>query len=309
MRVVFLGTPDFAIPSLKALTQKHEVVAVVCQPDRERDRKGNFVFGAVKKQAIEQNIPVYQFEKIRRDGVQILRDLKPDIMVTCAYGQILSQEILDIAPYGVLNVHGSILPAYRGSAPIQRALVNGERVTGVTIMKTDVGMDSGDILSTQVYEIKESDYVDDLYALLSQIGAELLLPTIDGYVSGEITPLKQDESLVTHAPMIKKNDYLIDFTRPNVEIRNYIRGCGFGVCLLDGVQLKVYKADLVDDNQGKNPGEIVKAKKHEFIVACGEGALNFTELQLSGKKRMKTVDFLNGVKLTGEETLKEIEKE
>lgn len=306
MRVVFLGTPDFALPSLRALILTHEVVAVVCQPDREKDRKGNFVFGAVKKEAIAQGIPVYQFEKIRRDGVETLKNLKPDIMITCAYGQILSQEILDIAPYGVLNVHGSILPKYRGSAPIQRSLIEGEQKTGVTIMKTDVGMDSGDILAIEEYEIKQDDYVDDLYAVLSEIGAKLLIPTIEGYVSGKIVPRKQDESLVTHAPMIKKNDYLIDFTRPNTEIRNYIRGCGFGICELGGVQLKVYKADLVAEREGKNAGEIVRAKKREFIVACGEGALNLTELQLSGKKRMSTIDFLNGVKLTGEEKLTEI---
>lgn len=308
MRIVFLGTPDFALPSLRALIATHEVVAVVCQPDREKDRKGNYVFGAVKKEAIAQGIPVYQFEKIRRDGVQTLKDLKPDLMVTCAYGQILSQEILDVAPFGVLNVHGSILPAYRGSAPIQRALINGEKKTGVTIMKTDVGMDSGDILAIEEYEIKPSDYVDDLYLVLSEIGAKLLIPTIDGYVSGKIAPVKQDESLVTHAPMIKKDDYLIDFSRPNTEIRNYIRGCGFGVCDLNGVQLKVYKADIVDDNESKSSGEIVRAKKREFIVACVEGALNLTELQLSGKKKMSTIDFLNGVKLTGEEKLTEIKQ-
>jgi methionyl-tRNA formyltransferase len=308
MRIVFLGTPDFALPSLRALIASHEVVAVVCQPDREKDRKGNYVFGAVKKEAIAQGIPVYQFEKIRRDGVQTLKDLKPDLMVTCAYGQILSQEILDVAPFGVLNVHGSILPAYRGSAPIQRALINGEKKTGVTIMKTDVGMDSGDILAIEEYEIKPSDYVDDLYLVLSEIGAKLLIPTIDGYVSGKIAPVKQDESLVTHAPMIKKDDYLIDFSRPNTEIRNYIRGCGFGVCDLNGVQLKVYKADIVDDNENKSAGEIVRAKKREFIIACGEGALNLTELQLSGKKKMSTIDFLNGVKLTGEEKLTEIKQ-
>ena len=308
MRIVLLGTPDFALPSLRALIATHEVVAVVCQPDREKDRKGNYVFGAVKKEAIAQGIPVYQFEKIRRDGVQTLKDLKPDLMVTCAYGQILSQEILDVAPCGVLNVHGSILPAYRGCAPIQRALINGEKKTGVTIMKTDVGMDSGDILAIEEYEIKPSDYVDDLYLVLSEIGAKLLIPTIDGYVSGKIATVKQDESLVTHAPMIKKDDYLIDFSRPNTEIRNYIRGCGFGVCDLNGVQLKVYKADIVDDNENKSAGEIVRAKKREFIVACGEGALNLTELQLSGKKKMSTIDFLNGVKLTGEEKLTEIKQ-
>ena len=181
MRVVFLGTPEFAVPSLDALYEYAEVVGAVCQPDRERDRKGRIIEGAVKRRAEELGIPVYQFEKIRRDGVETLRALAPDVMITCAYGQILSQEILDIAPLGVLNVHGSILPKYRGSAPIQRALINGEKKTGVTIMKTDIGMDTGAILSMEELEINGDDYVGDLYEKLSCVGADLLIKTLDGY--------------------------------------------------------------------------------------------------------------------------------
>ncbi len=306
MKIIFFGTPDFALPSLKALTQKYDVIAVVCQPDREKDRKGRIIEGAVKKYAVELGIPVYQFEKIRRDGVETLKALAPDIMITCAYGQILSQEILDIAPYGVLNVHGSLLPKYRGSAPIQRAVINGEEETGVTIMKTDIGMDSGAMLKKRSLKIDENDYIDTLYEKLSLIGAELLMETLPLYFSGEITPVPQNEEEVTFAPMLKKEETLLDFTQPAKTIRNIVRGHGYGVFEYNGQQIKVYELDLAE-GEGE-PGEILVAKKRDFVVACGVGALNLKNLQMSGKKRMNTVDFLNGVKVTAGEKLTRIEK-
>jgi methionyl-tRNA formyltransferase len=301
MRVVFLGTPAFAVPTLKALYDRYEIVAVVCQPDRERDRKGNYIDGAVKSAAKELNLPVYQFEKIKTDGVSILRDLRPDVMITCAYGQILSQEILDIAPLGVINVHGSILPKYRGAAPIQRAVMDGEKETGVTIMKTDVGMDSGDILSVEKVEISDEDYAQDLFDKLSFVGAELLVDTLDKYAKGEIKPIKQDESKVTYASMIEKSEAQLDFSLPAEKIRNIVRGVGYGVFSYKGLQIKAYRLCVV--NESGNPGEILAASKGKFIVACGEKALAFTELQASGKKRMGVVDFLNGVKLTPSDKL------
>lgn len=306
MRVVFLGTPEFAVPSLKALCEKHEVAAVVCQPDRERDRKGNFVQGAVKRTAIELGLPVYQFEKIKLEGVETLRELKPDVMITCAYGQILSQEILDIPQLGVLNVHGSLLPAYRGSAPIQRALINGESKTGVTIMKTDVGMDSGAMLAKAEVDIEDGDYVSDLYDKLSALGAELLMKTLDDYAAGKIAPQPQNENEVTYAPPLRKEEAYIDFNASAATMRNILRGFGYAVCSYNGEQLKIYGAELVGDNVGATPGTILTARKKELTVACGQGALRLTELQLSGKKRMKTVDFLNGVKMQEGEMLKSI---
>ncbi len=306
MRIVFLGTPDFAVASLNALAQKYEVIAVVCQPDRERDRKGRIIEGAVKKRAVELSIPVYQFEKIRRDGVETLKALAPDIMITCAYGQILSQEILDIAPLGILNVHGSLLPKYRGSAPIQRAIINGEEETGVTIMKTDIGMDSGAMLKKRAIKIENNDYVDTLYEKLSLVGAELLMETLPLYITGEITPVPQNEEEVTYAPMLKKEETLLDFTQSAKTIRNIVRGHGYGAFEYNGQQVKVHELDLAE-GEGE-PGEILVAKKRDFIVACKEGALNLKNLQMSGKKRMNTIDFLNGVKVTVGDKLTRIEK-
>lgn len=306
MRIVFLGTPEFAVPSLKALNESYDVVAVVCQPDRERDRKGNFVSCVVKSAAEELGIPVLAFERIKTEGVDVLRALKPDIMITCAYGQILSQEILDIAPYGVLNVHGSLLPAYRGSAPIQRALMNGEKRTGVTIMKTDIGMDTGATLAYVETEICDGDYVSELYARLSVVGARLLLETLDDYVSGRIKPVPQADGKATYAPPLKKEEAYVDFREPAERIRNILRGFGYIVCDYNGVRLKIYRAELIEDNKGAEAGTIVLADKKELVVACGEGALLLTELQLSGKKRMNTSDFLNGVKMKEGERLNTI---
>lgn len=304
MRVVFLGTPEFAVPSLDALYEHAEVVGAVCQPDRERDRKGRIIEGAVKRRAEELGIPVYQFEKIRRDGVETLRALAPDVMITCAYGQILSQEILDIAPLGVLNVHGSVLPKYRGSAPIQRALINGEKKTGVTIMKTDIGMDTGAILSMEELEINDDDYVGDLYEKLSCVGADLLIKTLDGYLSGEIIPVPQNDALATQAPPLKKEEAYLDFTRSAENVRNVIRGFGYGVCEFRDEQLKIYRAEAIDVCGENTAGTVVTAVKHDFIVACGSGALAISELQACGKKRMKTADFLNGVHVMPGEILR-----
>ncbi len=304
MRVVFLGTPEFAVPSLDALYEHVEVVGAVCQPDRERDRKGRIIEGAVKRRAEELGIPVYQFEKIRRDGVETLRALAPDVMITCAYGQILSQEILDIAPLGVLNVHGSVLPKYRGSAPIQRALINGEKKTGVTIMKTDIGMDTGAILSMEELEINGDDYVGDLYEKLSCVGADLLIKTLDGYLSGEIIPVPQNDALATQAPPLKKEEAYLDFTRSAESVRNVIRGFGYGVCEFRDEQLKIYRAEAIDDCGENTAGTVVTAVKHDFIVACGSSALAISELQACGKKRMKTADFLNGVHVMPGEILR-----
>ncbi len=304
MRVVFLGTPEFAVPSLDALYEHAKVVGAVCQPDRERDRKGRIIEGAVKRRAEELGIPVYQFEKIRRDGVETLRALAPDVMITCAYGQILSQEILDIAPLGVLNVHGSVLPKYRGSAPIQRALINGEKKTGVTIMKTDIGMDTGAIMSMEELEINGDDYVGDLYEKLSCVGADLLIKTLDGYLSGEIIPVPQNDALATQAPPLKKEEAYLDFTRSAESVRNVIRGFGYGVCEFRDEQLKIYRAEAIDDCGENTAGTVVTAVKHDFIVACGSGALAISELQACGKKRMKTADFLNGVHVMPGEILR-----
>lgn len=295
MRVVFLGTPAFAVPSLEALNARVTVVAVVTQPDRERDRKGNVKIGAVRACAEALGLPVYAFERLSRDGVDEIKRLKPDLMVTCAYGQLLSQEVLDIAPLGVLNVHGSLLPAYRGSAPIQRALMDGKKQTGVTIMKTDIGMDSGGIVSVAPFDIQESVYVDELFDALSVLGAELLTNSLEGYVSGTLKPIAQDESKVTYAPRLTRADEFIDFALPAVVLRNRMRGVGFGVCEAGGLPLKILRAEVIDGSGAA--GEILSFdRKNGFVVACGTDALKITTLQPFGKKAMGAADFINGMK-------------
>lgn len=297
MRIVFLGTPSFAVPTLNALVEKYEVVAVVCQPDKAKNRKGETVFGAVKQRAIDLNIPLYQFNKIREDGVQVLKDLAPDLMITCAYGQILSQEILDIPKYGTLNVHGSLLPKYRGSAPIQWAIINGEKKTGITIMKTALGMDTGDIVSTREVEISEDTYVDELFSILSDVGAQLLIDTIDDYVSGKIIPIPQNEDDATKCRMLEKEDAKIDFEKDSVTIKNRIRGMGYGYFIYNDEPVKVYKVEKKE--QTGEVGSILSHDKNGVLVACKNGSVLFTCLQMPGKKRMDAKDFANGVKLTG----------
>ena len=297
MKIVFLGTPSFAVPTLNALVEKHEVVAIVCQPDKAKNRKGETIFGAVKQRAIELNIPLYQFNKIREDGVQVLKDLAPDLMITCAYGQILSQEILDIPKYGTLNVHGSLLPKYRGSAPIQWAIINGEQKTGITIMKTALGMDTGDIVSTREVEIGEDTYVDELFSTLSVVGAQLLIDTIDDYVSGKITPIPQKEEDATKCRMLEKEDAKIDFSKDSSTIKNCIRGMGYGYFIYNNEPVKVYKVEKKE--QTGEIGAILSHDKNGVLVACKDGSVLFTCLQMPGKKRMDAKDFANGVKLTG----------
>lgn len=304
MRVVFLGTPEFALPSLAALAKSHDVVACVCQPDRERDRRGNILPCAVKRAAAEAGIPVLQYEKIRLEGSNDLLGLHPDLMVTCAYGQILSKEILDIPRCGVLNVHGSLLPRYRGAAPVQRAIMNGETVTGVTIMKTDEGMDTGAILSAAEVKIGDDEYADELFGRLGEAGAELLVSTIEDYVSGRIKPVPQDDSLASYAPMLKREDFLIDFSLPAKVVRDRVRGAGSGTVAFRGAPLKVYRLDLAA-GEGE-AGVILGSDKHGITVACGFGAVTLTEVQASGKRRMSAADYALGARIKPGESMERI---
>ena len=299
IKAVFLGTPAFALPSFNKLSEIAEIAAVVCQPDRAKDRKGNFIFSPIKQAAIERGIPVLQFEKIRRDGVDALREIAPDIMVTCAYGQILSQEILDIPKYGVINVHGSLLPEYRGSSPLQWSLINGEKTTGVTIMRTDIGMDTGDMLSRVAFDIPDDMYIDELFVKAANEGADLLVKTLPDYIAGKITPRKQDESKATKCVMLKKEDALIDWTAPNYVIRNKIRGIGYGYTFYRGEMLKIFRLSLADVNG--TPGVIETDDKNFVKVYCGQGALTLEQLQLPNKKKLPVHEFLNGTKLIGGE--------
>lgn len=295
MKVVFMGTPEFALPSFEAVLNKYGIIAAVCQPDREKDRKGNVIFPPIKQAAQKYGVPLFQFSSIKKEGVDVLKELAPDIVITCAYGQIISQEILDIPKYGVLNVHASLLPAYRGSAPIQRALMGGETVTGVTIMKTELGMDTGDIISKVEVAIRDEYYLADLFDVLSRAGAELLINTIDDYVAGKIMPIPQVESDATYAPRIKKEDSYLDFNNSAMVLRNQIRGTGFGICLFNDTLIKILNADVVDLSDAViSAGNVVECNKNGITVACGQGGLRINILQPTNKKALNPSEFING---------------
>lgn len=304
MKIIFLGTPSFAVPSLQALIDsKHEILAVVCQPDRKVGREQKVVFSPVKELALSHNIKILQYEKIRKEGVDDLKSLCPDIMVSCAFGQILSQEIIDIAPHGIINVHGSLLPKYRGAAPIQQAVIDGERETGVTIMQTEAGIDTGDILSVVKTDIGEKETAGELFDRLSYLGADLLIDTLDKIESGTVTPIKQDESKATHVSMIKKEDGIIDWNNDSISVFNKIRGMNpwpIAYTRLNGKNLKIFAATPVDFNISDNfeVGSVVCCNTSDgIVVCCKKGFLRLDELQLEGAKRMSSHDFLLGRKI------------
>lgn len=309
MKIIFLGTPSFAVPSLSALLEsKHDVLAVVCQPDKKVGREQKVVFSPVKELAIKNGVKVLQYTKIRTEGVSDLKNLKPDIMVSCAYGQILSQEIIDIAPKGIINVHGSLLPEYRGASPIQQAVIDGVKETGVTIMQTDVGIDSGDILSFVKTPVGDKETAGELFDRLSYLGAELLLKTLDKIETGEITPIKQDETLATHVKMIKKEDALIDWSKSAEVIKNLVRGMNpwpVAYTYANGKMLKIFDADVIRDDDSEVFGKVLRCDaKSGLIVKCGENSLRINELQAEGCKRMSARDFCSGRKLNVGDILK-----
>ena len=299
MKVVFLGTPDFAVGVLNSIyNSSHEIVGVVTQPDRKVGRKAIITPCQVKTQALNLNLPVYSFEKISTDGVELLKSLNADVFVTCAYGQILSQEILDIAPHGVINVHASLLPKYRGSAPIQWSIINGDDVTGVTIMKTTLGVDAGDIILQEELSIN-GNYVDELFERLSILGADLIVKALDLIEKGDAKYIKQDETKAIHVKMLKKEDGLIDFAKTATQIANLVKGLSVwptAYTYYDGKMLKIYKATAIDGNA--NCGEVVVSDaKLGLVIGTGEGLLKVEELQLEGSKKMPIKDFLFGKKI------------
>lgn len=304
MKVVFLGTPDFAVLPLKKIAaSKHEVLAVVTQPDRPVGRKAVVTPCAVKVAAESLGLKTLGYEKIRKEGVEDLKALNPDVMVTCAYGQILSQEILDIPKHGVINVHASLLPKYRGAAPIQWSIINGDKVTGVTIMKTEAGVDTGDIIAVQKTDITEAETAGELFDRLSAIGADLIVKVLDELEAGTATFVEQNDAEATHVKMLKKEDGIINFSKNSISIYNLVRGLNpwpVAYTFLHNKMLKIYSARVRGDitPAGKTPGEVVFADvKNGLIVACGDGALELTEVQLEGGKRMSAHDFLVGNKI------------
>lgn len=299
MRIVFMGTPEFAVPAFRMLLEYPgvEVVGVFTQPDRPKGRGNKVVPGPVKTAALEAGVPVFQPEKIRKTGVETLRELKPDLCVTAAFGQILSREILDIPSLGNINVHASLLPRHRGSAPIAYAIMSGDRTTGVTTMMMDEGIDTGDMLLQEETEIGESETCAELTERLSLIGAEVLRRTLDALCAGTLKRIPQDHEKMTYDPMLCKEMGITDFSGSADAERGRINGlnpwpCVSIPCGEDG-RLKLLRAAPAE-GEGK-PAAVLKADaKDGLVIACGTGAIRILELQAPGGKRMKAEDYLRG---------------
>ena len=299
MRVVFMGTPDFAVGSLEAVINKgHEVVAVITQPDKPKGRSGELQMSPVKEAALKHDIPVYQPVKVREpEFVEILKELAPDVIAVVAFGQLLPKAILDLPKYGCVNVHASLLPKYRGAAPIQWAVIDGEKVTGVATQLMNEGLDTGDILMVQEYELDSKETGGSLFERLESIGAKLLADTLDGLLNGTITPLpQQGES--TYAAKLDKTTGIIDFNKTAVEIERLVRGLNpwpSAYTKLNGKTLKIWDVDIDDrDCSEFAPGTIYNVDKQNIYISTGKGGIIVRQLQLEGKKRMDTESFLRG---------------
>ena len=311
MKIVFFGTPQFAVPTLEALLKSDvEVIAVVTQPDKRRGRGNELSPSPVKSIALTHKLPVYQPKSVKKDAetLEKLRSLNADFFVVIAYGQILSQEILDMPKFGCINVHGSILPKYRGAAPIQWCLYHGEPETGITTMLMDAGMDTGAMLLKATTPIEPFDTAQDLAIRLSTIGADLLIETLEKFT--EIEPIPQDNEQATYAPLIKKPDYELDWSRSAIDLHNQIRGfypnCTTVFC--DGV-LKVLKTIPLESGyvpeefkdiefESRSPGEVVSVVKNwGAVIQTGSGGLLLSEVQLSGKRPQSGWDFANGTRI------------
>lgn len=301
MRIVFMGTPDFAVGSLQALCEsgKHEIVGVVTQPDRPKGRGNKMLMTPVKEYALEQGLTVYQPQKVKTpEFVQTLRELQPDLIVVAAFGQFLSREILELPPHGCINVHASLLPKYRGAAPIQYAIIKGEQESGVTIMQMDIGMDTGAMLEKVVVPIAENTTMGELHDALREQGAALLLKVIDDIAAGTAVAEPQNDAEATYATLLDRSMEHIDWTKSAQEVHNLIRGFNPAPStftkLPNGKSLKIWGSRLTDKKSEAAAGTVVEAGKHSFFVACGSGVLEITEVQPESKKRMAAQVFLNG---------------
>ncbi len=298
MKIVFMGTPDFSVPALEELAKVHQVAAVVTQQDRPKGRGHKMQYTPVKEKALELNIPVYQPEKVKNpEFVDILREINPDVIVVIAFGQILSKEILDLPKYGCINVHASLLPKYRGAAPIQWAVIDGEEETGVTTMYMAEGLDTGDVIDTAVIKLDEKETGGSLFDKLAIEGGKLIVETLSKLENGTATRTQQDDEKSSYAGKITKELGQIDFTKPAVTIERLIRGLNpwpSAHTTLDGKAMKVWDATVEEGNVTEQPGEIVEIAKHYIKVATGENYLKINEIQLAGKKRMPMDAFLNG---------------
>ena len=306
MRVVFMGTPEFAVPTLEALIAHHEVIAVVTQPDKPKGRGKAMACPPVKETAMAHDIPVYQPVRVREESfVGTLRELQPDVIVVVAFGQILPESILNIPPYGCINVHASLLPKYRGAAPMQWAIINGEKETGITTMYMAKGLDTGDMIDTVVIPIDPKETGETLHDKLSAAGGKLILQTLEELEAGTAKQIPQDDAKSRYAGMLTRALGEIDWTKSAVEIERLIRGLNSwpsAYTYLHGKTLKIWDADVAQSDARQEetalsktaPGTVTAVKKDCFYVQTGDGQLKVNEVQLQGKKRMSVQAFLLG---------------
>ena len=303
MRIAFMGTPDFSVECLKSLVaSKHEVVGVFCQPDKPVGRKQELRMPDVKIEALKHNLAVYQPNSLKNGlGVEILKDINPDLVIVVAYGKLLPPDFLAFPKYGCINIHASILPKYRGASPIHHCVLNGEKETGVTAMQMDSGLDTGDILLTEKIPIGINDTTLEMFEKLSVLGADVLMKTIDLLEKGELHPVKQDNSKSTYAGLLSKDEGIVDWKKSAIEVHNKIRGLYSwpgAFTKLDGKTLKLHKAVLSEKKGNNIPGSVVTSDG-SFVVCCGDNkCIELKEIQLEGKKRLEASSFLNGYRLS-----------
>jgi len=302
MKVVYMGTPDFAVAPLEAIIRAgHQVTAVVTQPDKQKGRGKEVQMTPVKECALKHDIPVFQPVRIReQEAVEKLREFPADIFVIAAFGQLLSQEILDMPPFGCVNIHASLLPAYRGAAPIQWAVINGEKETGVTIMQMEKGLDTGDMLLKTVVPIDPKETGESLHDKLMEAGAELIVKALPLIEKGELVPEKQDDAKSSYASRLTKAMGQIDWKQDASVLERLVRGLNSwpsAYTTFRGKNLKIWEADVIEKDEKLCPGTVECVEKSYLDVACGKGALRIYSLQLEGKKRMAVKDFLLGYEI------------
>ena len=299
MKIAFMGTPEFAVTVLEGLLNtKHEVGLVATQPDKAKNRGKKIQYTPVKEKALEHNIKVLQPEKVRgnEEFLEELKDYRPDIIVVAAYGQILPKEVLELPKYGCVNVHASLLPRLRGAAPIQRAIIEVDEETGVTIMQMSEGLDTGDMLAKESIKIGTMNY-SMLHDALAEIGARLMVHTLDLIEEGKISPEPQDDSKSSYAEMVFKQEGKIDFTRQPEAVERLIRGFDpwpGAFCEYEDMVMKLWKAQPLCENTGKEPGTIIEVSARGIKIACGDGTLLVSEIQIPGKKRVAVSEYLKG---------------
>lgn len=299
MKIVFMGTPDFAVPSLETLINKFDVKAVFTQPDRPKGRGKKMAVSAVKECALKYELPIYQPVKLKNDEecIEAIKSIEPDFIVVVAFGQILTKEVLDIPKYGCINLHGSLLPKYRGAAPINFSIINGEKVSGNTTMLMDVGLDTGDMLLKDEVPISDDMTAGELHDALMERGGELLVKTLEGLYEGTLKPIAQNDDESTYASKLDKTIAKIDWTKSSMDIHNQIRGMNpwpVAYTTYKGQRMKIYKSSIVSDSSNKISGTILKVDKSGILVKAGRNSVLVEQIQFPNGKPMKVKDYMNG---------------